>query len=253
MHASLDHSGSAHAFPPFLRGEPRVFPRHDADSIDLDVLSQNYVSIDCPDFAGNSRLSRHNVRMRIGYARVSTNDQSTDLQTDALTHAGCEKIFTEVASGAKADRPELAKVIDYLRKGDTLVVWKLDRLARSMSQLITTMNELEARGIGFHSLTEAIDTSTSTGKFTFNIFAALAAFERELIKDRTQEGLRAAAARGRRGGRPRALSEEQKRMALAMLKVEDITAKQIAEQLGIGRSTLYRHIPEARKAAKDAA
>ena len=191
--------------------------------------------------------------MRIGYARVSTNDQSTDLQTDALSQSGCEKIFTEVASGAKADRPELAKVIDYLRKGDTLVVWKLDRLARSMSQLIGTMNELEARGIGFHSLTEAIDTSTSTGKFTFNIFAALAAFERELIKDRTQEGLRAAAARGRRGGRPRALSDEQKRMALAMLKVEDITAKQIAEQLGIGRSTLYRHIPEARKAAKDAA
>ncbi len=193
------------------------------------------------------------MRMRIGYARVSTNDQSTDLQTDALAHAGCGKIFTEVASGAKADRPELAKVIDYLRKGDTLVVWKLDRLARSMSQLISTMNELEVRGIGFHSVTEAIDTSTSTGKFTFNIFAALAAFERELIRDRTHEGLRAAAARGRRGGRPRALTEEQKRMALAMLKVEDITAKQIAEQLGIGRSTLYRHIPEARKAAMDAA
>lgn len=252
MHASFDHTGSVHAFPPFLRGEPRVFPRRDGDTIDHDALSQNYVSIDCLDFAGISRLSRHNIRMRIGYARVSTNDQSTDLQTDALTQAGCEKIFTEVASGAKADRPELSKVIDYLRKGDTLVVWKLDRLARSMSQLITTMNELEQRGIGFHSLTEAIDTSTSTGKFTFNIFAALAAFERELIKDRTQEGLRAAAARGRRGGRPRALSDEQKRMALAMLKVEDITAKQIAEQLGIGRSTLYRHIPEARKAAKDA-
>ena len=191
--------------------------------------------------------------MRIGYARVSTFDQSTDLQTDALTHAGRDKIFTEVASGAKADRPELAKVIDYLRKGDTLVVWKLDRLARSMSQLISTMSDLEARGIGFHSLTEAIDTSTSTGKFTFNIFAALASFERELIRDRTHEGLRAAAARGRRGGRPRALSDEQKRMALAMLRVEDITAQQIADQLGIGRSTLYRHIPEARKAAKDAA
>jgi DNA invertase Pin-like site-specific DNA recombinase len=253
MYASIDHSHFPVAITPILRRDPQVFPRHRIDDDDFAPLSRNYVSFDCPDFAGNSRLSRHNVRMRIGYARVSTFDQSTDLQTDALTQSGCEKIFTEVASGAKADRPELAKVIEYLRKGDTLVVWKLDRLARSMSQLITTMNELDARGIGFHSLTEAIDTSTSTGKFTFNIFAALAAFERELIKDRTQEGLRAAAARGRRGGRPRALSEEQKRMALAMLKVEDITAKQIAEQLGIGRSTLYRHIPEARKAAKDAA
>lgn len=122
-----------------------------------------------------------------------------------------------------------------------------------MSQLISTMNELEKRGIGFHSLTESIDTSTSTGKFTFNIFAALASFERELIKDRTQEGLRAAAARGRRGGRPAALSDEQKRMAMAMLKDENITAKQIADQLGIGRSTLYRHIPEARKAAREPA
>ena len=253
MHASTAHSRFPASVAPFLRGEPRIFTHRDDETIEQGALSQNYVPLGCPDFTGISRLSRHNVRMRIGYARVSTNDQSTDLQTDALSNAGCEKIFTEVASGAKADRPELAKVIDYLRKGDTLVVWKLDRLARSMSQLITTMNELEARGIGFHSLTEAIDTSTSTGKFTFNIFAALAAFERELIKDRTQEGLRAAAARGRRGGRPSALSDEQKRMALAMLKVEDITAKQIAEQLGIGRSTLYRHIPEARKAARDAA
>jgi DNA invertase Pin-like site-specific DNA recombinase len=253
MYASADLPTIQRSDRPFTRSDARIAGLRDHDEhVDYE-LSQNAVSIDRPDFAGVSRLSGHNVRMRIGYARVSTFDQSTDLQTDALSQSGCEKIFTEVASGAKADRPELAKVIDYLRKGDTLVVWKLDRLARSMSQLIGTINELEARGIGFHSLTEAIDTSTSTGKFTFNIFAALAAFERELIKDRTQEGLRAAAARGRRGGRPRALSDEQKRMALAMLKVEDITAKQIAEQLGIGRSTLYRHIPEARKAAKDAA
>ena len=253
MHTSFDHKNILRHSRAFSRSDAGVSALRDRDGRVNDELSQNAVSISRPDFTGISRLSGHNIRMRIGYARVSTFDQSTDLQTDALSQSGCEKIFTEVASGAKADRPELAKVIDYLRKGDTLVVWKLDRLARSMSQLIGTMNELEARGIGFHSLTEAIDTSTSTGKFTFNIFAALAAFERELIKDRTHEGLRAAAARGRRGGRPRALSDEQKRMALAMLKVEDITAKQIAEQLGIGRSTLYRHIPEARKAAKDAA
>ena len=189
--------------------------------------------------------------MRIGYARVSTNDQTTDLQTDALNAAGCERVFTEVASGARADRIELARALEFLRKGDTLVVWKLDRLARSMSQLIATITDLEARGIGFQSLTENIDTLTATGRFTFHIFAALAAFERDLIRDRTSEGLKAAAARGRRGGRPKAMSDDQKRMALAMLKDDGLTAQQIADQLGIGRSTLYRHIPEARKAARD--
>lgn len=189
--------------------------------------------------------------MRIGYARVSTADQSADLQTDALTAAGCERIFTEVASGAKADRIELAGALEFLRHGDTLVVWRLDRLARSMTQLISTMNDLEARGIGFQSLNEAIDTLTSTGRFTFHIFAALAAFERDLIRQRTQEGLRAAALRGRRGGRRPALTPEQKRMALAMLKDEGLTAEEIARQLGIGRSTLYRHIPEARRAARE--
>jgi DNA invertase Pin-like site-specific DNA recombinase len=190
--------------------------------------------------------------MRIGYARVSTIDQSTNLQSDALTAAGCERVFLEVASGAKTDRAELAKAIGYLRKGDTLVVWKLDRLARSMSQLIATVNDLESRGIGFQSLTEAIDTLTSTGKFTFHLFAALATFERDLIRERTQEGLRAAARRGRKGGRPPALSDKQKRMALAMLKDDALTAEEIATELGIGRSTLYRHIPEARRAARDA-
>lgn len=249
----LEHTSFARPDASHLRGELRNLPDIGELGDRAALSSRNTVPNDRPDFSGILRLSGHNVRMRIGYARVSCPYQSTDLQTDALMAAGCARVFTEVASGAKADRPELTKLLDYLRKGDTLVVWRLDRLARSMAQLIATMTELETRGIGFHSLTEAIDTSTSTGKFTFHLFAALAAFERELIKDRTQEGLRAAAARGRRGGRPRALSDEQRRMALAMLKVEDITAKQIADQLGIGRSTLYRHIPEARKAARDAA
>lgn len=191
--------------------------------------------------------------MRIGYARVSTSDQSTDLQTDALTRAGCDRVFIDVASGARKDRPELAKVLEFLRKGDILVIWRLDRLARSTRHLYELMEQLAERGIGFVTLHEGIDTSTSMGKFMFTVCAGLAEFERDLIRERTLEGIRAAAARGRHGGRPKALGEEQLRMAMAMLKDENLTARQIAEQLGVGRSTLYRHIPEARRAAKEAA
>ena len=140
--------------------------------------------------------------MRIGYARVSTADQNPDLQEDALQKAGCEKIFRDVASGAVDSRKGLAEAIDYARDGDTLVVWKLDRLGRSLKHLIETVNGLAARKIGFQSLRESMDTTTSGGKLIFHVFGALAEFERELIRERTQAGLRAARARGRNGGRP---------------------------------------------------
>ena len=140
--------------------------------------------------------------MLVGYARVSTQDQNPDLQLDALKAAGCEKVFTEKASGGQRDRPELAAALSYMRPGDSLVVWKLDRLARSMPQLIDTVSTLEDQGIGFRSLTEAIDTTTAGGKLVFHIFGALAEFERSVIRERTRAGLKAARDRGRKGGRP---------------------------------------------------
>ena len=184
--------------------------------------------------------------MLIGYARVSTQDQSPALQRDALTDAGCETVYEEKASGAQRDRPELKAALDYMRDGDTLVVWKLDRLARSMKQLIETVERLEARGIGFRSLTEAIDTTTPGGKLTFHIFGALAEFERSLIRERTSAGLAAARALGRVGGRPPALSKDDLVMARAMLRDPDITVKQIAAHFGVAPSTLYKHLPAAR-------
>src|SRR5882762_5361393 len=146
--------------------------------------------------------------MMIGYARVSTQDQSPALQLDALRAAGCDRIFEEKASGAQRDRPELKAALEYMRDGDVLVVWKLDRLARSLGQLIDTVDSLKERGIGFRSLTEQIDTTTPAGKLTFHIFGAMAEFERSIIRERTRAGLDAARARGRTGGRPRALSEK---------------------------------------------
>lgn len=183
---------------------------------------------------------------RCDYARVSTQDQSPALQRDALAHAGCEKIFEEKASGAQRDRPELKAAFDYMRDGDTLVVWKLDRLARSMKQLIETVEGLEERGIGFQSVTEKIDTTTSGGKLVFHIFGALAEFERGIILERTNAGLQAARARGRVGGRPPALSADDITMARAMLRDPDITVKQIAAHFGVAPSTLYKHLPAAR-------
>ncbi|MBA3506476.1 MAG: recombinase family protein, partial [Betaproteobacteria bacterium] len=144
--------------------------------------------------------------MDIGYARVSTGEQTLDLQLDALHAAGCGTVYRETASGTKADRPVLEDVLSYLRKGDTLVVWRLDRLGRSLKHLIETVERLEAMGVGFQSVTEAIDTTTSGGKLVFHIFAALAEFERTLIRERTRAGLKAARARGRQGGRPMTLS-----------------------------------------------
>lgn len=184
--------------------------------------------------------------MLVGYARVSTLDQNADLQIDALRAAGCEKLFVEKASGAKPDRPELMAAINYVREGDTLVVWKLDRLARSLKQLIETVELLESRTIGMRSLTEAIDTTTSGGRLIFHIFGALAEFERSIIRERTRAGLDAARARGRKGGRPKAMSEADVKVAKAMLADQTITVDEVAKRIGVSPATLYRHLPAAR-------
>lgn len=189
--------------------------------------------------------------MLVGYARVSTQDQDPALQLDALKAAGCEKVFTEKASGAQRERPQLQAALDYMRDGDTLVIWKLDRLARSLKQLIETVEGLAARGIGLRSLTEAIDTTTSGGKLIFHIFGALAEFERGVIRERTRAGLDAARARGRTGGRPSALSPDDLAAAKALLCDPDITVEQVARRLGVVPSTLYRHIPGGRSAVKE--
>ena len=189
--------------------------------------------------------------MLVGYARVSTQDQDPALQLDALKAAGCEKVFTEKASGAQRERPQLQAALDYMREGDTLVIWKLDRLARSLKQLIETVEGLATRGIGLRSLTEAIDTTTSGGKLIFHIFGALAEFERGVIRERTRAGLDAARARGRTGGRPPALSPDDLAAAKAMLRDPDITVEQVARRLGVVPSTLYRHIPGGRSAVKE--
>lgn len=184
--------------------------------------------------------------MLVGYARVSTQDQNLDLQIDALKAAGCEKIFIEKASGAQRDRPELQAAIEYARNGDTLVVWKLDRLARSIKQLIETIEGLGGRSIGFRSLTEAIDTTTAGGRLIFHIFGALAEFERAIIKERTRAGLDAAKARGRVGGRPPKLSEEDIKAAKALLADDGITAAEAAKRIGVSLATLYRYLPKAK-------
>jgi DNA invertase Pin-like site-specific DNA recombinase len=190
--------------------------------------------------------------MLVGYARVSTQDQDPSLQLDALKTAACEKIFIEKASGAQRERPELQAALGYMRKGDTLVVWKLDRLARSVKQLIETVEALGGEGIGFRSLTEAIDTTTNGGRLVFHIFAALAEFERSIIRERTLAGLEAARARGRKGGRPPALSPKDLAAAKALLRDPEITVSEIARRLGVVPSTLYRHLPKARSAAAEA-
>ena len=185
--------------------------------------------------------------MYIGYSRVSTNEQNTDLQIDALKSSGCEKIFEEKASGAQRDRPELKSALEYARKGDCIVVWKLDRLARSLKQLIETVEDLEMRGIGFKSITESIDTSTSSGRLIFHIFASLAEFERNIIRDRTRAGLDAAKSRGRLGGRPSKLSDKDIEVAKTLLKNHDITVAKVAKKMGVSFATLYRYIPKARE------
>lgn len=175
-----------------------------------------------------------------GYARVSTGDQDARLQHDALATAGCYKVFTDTASGALASRPELGKLLDQLRPGDTLVVWRLDRLGRSIRHLIDQLTELQDRGIEFRSLQENIDTGSSGGRLVFHIFASLAEFERDLISERTHAGLEAARARGRRGGRPPLLSGDKLRTARKLYEQQDMTVAQIGEVLGVSRTTVYR-------------
>ena len=179
--------------------------------------------------------------MLIGYARVSTSDQRLDLQKDALSAAGCERIFTDTASGAKTQRPGLAEALQFCRPTDTLVVWKLDRLGRSLPHLVETVRDLIARGIGFKSLQENIDTTTSTGKLIFHIFASLAEFERDIIRERTEAGLSAARARGRKGGRPKGVDEKKKKAALSLKKDPERSVKEICEIVGISRNTYYKY------------
>lgn len=184
--------------------------------------------------------------MLIGYARISAHDQNPALQLDVLKAAGCQRIFVEKASVAQRDRPELKAAIGSIRPGDTLVVWKLDRLARSMKQLIEIFENLDGQQIGFRSLTETIDTTTAGGKLVFHIFGALAEFERSIIRERTRAGLDAAKARGRRGGRPPKLDEQHMSAARAMLAEPSVTVVDVARRLGVSPSTLYRHLPAAR-------
>jgi DNA invertase Pin-like site-specific DNA recombinase len=184
--------------------------------------------------------------MLIGYARVSTHDQTLNLQQDALTKAGCNKIFTDTASGAKTERIGLDEALNYVRNGDTLVVWRLDRLGRSLPHLITTMTSLEERGIGFKSLTENIDTTTSGGKLIFHIFGALAEFERNLIRERTKAGLTAARERGRKGGRPKSLTGRQLGIALDLHEKRHPIAE-ICRTLKLSKATLYRYIKTEEK------
>jgi DNA invertase Pin-like site-specific DNA recombinase len=182
--------------------------------------------------------------MLIGYARVSTDEQNLDLQRDALTKAGCEQIYTDRVSGTKASRPGLTVALSHLRSGDTLVVWRLDRLGRSLRHLIDTVTDLQARGIGFKSLQESIDTTTSGGKLVFHIFGALAEFEREIIRERTNAGLQAARARGRNGGRPKKLTNKQIQMLQHLAADKKHSVKEICQTLGIGRTAFYRYVNE---------
>jgi DNA invertase Pin-like site-specific DNA recombinase len=180
--------------------------------------------------------------MLIGYARVSTTDQTLSLQEDALTKAGCDQIFTDTASGASTERPGLNTALSHLRAGDILVVWRLDRLGRSLPHLIETIKGLDDRGIGFQSVTEHIDTTTSGGKLIFHIFGALAEFERDIIRERTQAGLQAARARGRTGGRRRALTPKEVAMALRLAEDKSTSITDLCRQFKVSRQTLWRYL-----------
>jgi DNA invertase Pin-like site-specific DNA recombinase len=183
--------------------------------------------------------------MKIGYARVSTQGQQIDLQMDALEKAGCEVIFREIVSGAKADRPELTKLRAMLRKGDIVCIYKLDRLGRSMKHLLELVDEFGQKGVGLVSLTDAIDSSSAQGRLVLNLFASLAEFERDLIRERTQAGLISARARGRKGGRQKGLSpeaEKNARLAEMYYKEGLLGVNQIAQKLGISKVTFYKYL-----------
>ena len=187
--------------------------------------------------------------MRIGYARVSTDDQKLHLQRDALRAAGCDKIFEEKISGAGPRLPSREELLVYSRRGDVVVVWKLDRLGRSLGDLIATVTGLADRGVGLCSLRESIDTTTAAGKLTFHLFGALAEFEAGQVRERTRAGLEAARRRGAKLGRPRLLTAEQVEMARTLMANPRLSARQVAVQLGVHRATLYRSLNRARRAS----
>ncbi len=180
--------------------------------------------------------------MLVGYARVSTDDQNLDLQHDALKKAGCEQIYEDQLSGARAERPGLQQALAYARSGDTLVVWRLDRLSRSLKDLIDMVATLETKGIGLKSLQESIDTTVSSGKLVFHIFGALAEFERNLIRERTQAGLAAARARGRKGGRPKSLNQDKQALTVKLYEEKKHSIEQICKMMSISKPTLYKYI-----------
>ena len=182
--------------------------------------------------------------MKVGYARVSTHDQNLSLQLDALKQAGCEEIHQDQVSGAKAERSGLQDALAYLRQGDTLVVWRLDRLGRSLKHLIEIVTQLEERGIGLQSLQESIDTTTSGGRLVFHIFGALAEFERNLIRERTQAGLQAARARGRKGGRPKALDAKKSELLYQLYDEKKHAIGELCNIMGISKSTLYAYLDQ---------
>ena len=176
----------------------------------------------------------------IGYARVSTADQSLDMQIDSLKKAGCHQVFTDVASAVKSVRPGLEKALAYLREGDTLVVWKIDRLGRSLAHLVQTVDQLRERGVAFRSLTDAgLDTTTRNGKLLFNLFATLAEFERDLIRERTKAGLATAAAKGRRGGRRPVITSAKLDRALRLIRDKNLTVREAAAVIGVRKTALY--------------
>jgi len=180
--------------------------------------------------------------MKIGYARVSTAEQNLDLQRDALEGVGCKRIYEEQASGKNTERPALTNCLKALRSGDVLVVWRLDRLGRNLPNLVKIVADLEAGGIGLESITENIETASSTGKLVFHVFAALAEFERNVIRERTLAGLKAARTRGRLGGRPEKLSTKDKQQIRTLLKAPQVRVKDVAARFGISLSTLYKQI-----------
>jgi DNA invertase Pin-like site-specific DNA recombinase len=181
-------------------------------------------------------------RVLIGYMRVSTGEQSLDLQRDALARTGCERIYDDVCSGRATDRPGLSKALDAAREGDALVVWKLDRIGRSLPHVVGLVGDLQKRGVGLKVLTGDVDTTTATGRLVFGIFATLAEFERDLIYERTMAGLAAARARGRAGGRPRVMTKPKLKAAMTMMADRDNAARDIAAELGVSLSTLYAYV-----------
>ena len=186
-------------------------------------------------------------RMLIGYARVTTLEQNEDLQTDALRKVGFERIYADHSSGTKASRPQLDRMLEVLRESDTVVVWKLDRLGRSVQNLADLMGRFRKQGVGFRSLTEQMDTATPSGALVFNIFSALAQFERDLIRERTMAGLTAARARGRKGGQPRKLSDKDSVMVRQLYDSRIVTVKEVAARFNVSRSTVYKAIDRAGK------